>query len=294
MTIRPAGLSGGPLSGACALRPAGWLPDPLTTDAADATRQAHVLLAAHHPELSGPLRCLNAHYRTAVFAIGDPPTQILKRHADLDAYNAEVVAYQLLCERAVLPELLDVCDDAQTLVTGYLPQQADLSGPAVFGELLKLVARAHTAPATWPPEVTDLMQPYTLQKALTGPAPEWIANAAAWRAVMELAANAHGLGHVPLGGFDLAPRHARRNTSGTMTIIDGETMRLDWTGLPDVITLAYVAAEVSAPLTPRQIRRAYLRHTRDHGAQWTDADLTRALTLWAQATGLHSLHGLAD
>ncbi|GAA1884671.1 hypothetical protein [Actinomadura bangladeshensis] len=294
MTVHSAGLSGGPLSGACALRPAGWLSAPLATDPADATRQARVLLAAHHPALAGPLLCLNAHYRTAVFAIGDPPAQILKRHADLDAYNAEVVAYHLLSERAVLPDLLDLCDDSRTLVTGYLPQQADLSVPAVFDELLELVARAHTAPATWPAEVTDLMQPYTLRTVLTGPAPEWIADAAAWRAVLELTADAHGPGHVPLGGFDLAPRHARRDTSGTMMIIDGETMRLDWTGLPDVITLAYVAAEVSAPLTPRQIRRAYLQHTRDHGAQWSDAGLTRALTLWARATGLHSLHGLAD
>ena len=294
MTIHSARLTGGPLSGACALRPAGWLPDPLTTDTADATRQARVLLAAHHPHHAGPLQCLNAHYRTAVFAIGDPPARILKRHADLDAYNAEVVAYHLLSERAVLPELLDVCDDARSLVTDYLPQQADLSLPAAFHELLELVARAHTAPAAWPPQVTDLLQPYSLQAALTGPAPDWIADAAAWRAVLALTADAHGPGHVPLGGFDLAPRHARRDASGTMTIIDGETMRLDWTGLPDVITLAYVAAEVSAPLTPRQVRRAYLRRTRDHGAQWTDAGLTRALTLWAQATGLHSLHGLAD
>jgi hypothetical protein len=57
----------------------------------------------------------------------------------------------------------------------------------------------------------------------------------------------------------------------------------------DVITLAYVGAEVSTPLTPRQIRRAYPRHTRDHGAQWTDVGLTRALTLWVQAAGLHSV-----
>ncbi|NVI89124.1 hypothetical protein [Actinomadura sp. BRA 177] len=40
-------------------------------------RQARVLLAAHHRDLARPLRCLNAHYRTTVFAIGDPPTQIL-------------------------------------------------------------------------------------------------------------------------------------------------------------------------------------------------------------------------
>ncbi|GAA4239808.1 hypothetical protein GCM10022254_61820 [Actinomadura meridiana] len=294
MTIQPAGLSGGPLSGACTPRPAGWLPDPLTTDPAEATRQAHLLLTAHHTGIAGPLRCLNARYRTAVFAVGDPPAQILKRHADLDAYNAEVVAYQLLAGRAVLPELLDVCDGGRTLVTTYLPRQANLAAPAVFNELLDLVARAHTVPVTWPPQIAAIMQPYTLQAALAGPAPEWIADATAWRAVLELTAGAHGPGHVPLGGFDLAPRHTRRDAAGTMTIIDGETMRLDWTGLPDVITLAYVAAEVASLLTPRQIRRTYLRHARDHGARWTDATLTRALTLWAKATGLHSLHGLTD
>lgn len=294
MTTHLAGPQGGPLSGACALRPAGWLPNPMTTDPGDATVQACTDLATHHPDIPGRVQCLTARYRTAVFAIGDPPTRILKRHADIDAYNAEVVAYQLLDGRGILPELHDASDDAQTLVTGYLPYEADLSAPAVLDELVELVARAHTAPAAWPPEITDVMQPYTLAATRTEPVPEWIGNAGAWRSVMELTADAHGVDHIPLGGFDLAPRHARRDHSGELTIIDGETMRLDWTGLPDVITLAYIAAEVSAPLTPRWIRRTYLHHARKHGAQWTDTTLRGALTLWAEATGLHSLNGITD
>lgn len=283
---------GGPLDGAARPRPGGWLTTPLTTDPDTATAQARDLLARHHPTATGPLRCLNARYRSATFTVGDPPTLIFKRHADDAAYLGETLAYQLLADDAVLPVLHGACDDSRTLLTGYLPAPVDLRAPDAFAELLDTVARVHTAPARWPGPVADTMAGWRINALLAGPAPSWIRDGQAWGTTLELVATAHGPAHVPLGHMDLKADHARRTHTGTLRIIDTETLRPDLTGLPDLITLAHLAAEIRLPRPPRWIRRTYLAATRTHGAQWTDPDLTAALHAFATATGLVSLHGI--
>ena len=68
--------------------------------------------------------------------------------------------------------------------------------------------------------------------------------------------------------------------------------RPDLTGLPDLITLAHLGQGEGRTTAPRWIRETYRRHTNTLGAQWSDAGLVRALTAFATATGLTSLHGI--
>ncbi|MFF3356803.1 hypothetical protein ACFYWN_30120 [Streptomyces sp. NPDC002917] len=65
----------------------------------------------------------------------------------------------------------------------------------------------------------------------------------------------------------------------------------DLTGMPDLITLAYLARTEGRRLSPRWVRQVYGRHANKLGAQWSDAGLVRALTAFADATGLHPLRG---
>ncbi|MFF5485282.1 hypothetical protein [Streptomyces virginiae] len=286
MTTAPAR----PLDGAARTRPDGWLANPLTTDPATAERQAYVILARHHAGEPGPVRCMTARYRTAVFALGAPPRRVLKRHADEAGYLGEVLAYELLADENVLPVLHRVCDTSRTLLVDHLDEAVTLAGTDAFDELVRSVALIHTTSARWQPEVAETMARWNAGTALHAPSPDWITRPDDWRRLLRLVTAAHGPDHVPLGHLDLKPEHVRRRADGHLALIDAETLRPDITGLPDLITLAHMADQQGHP-SPRWVRHAYLHHVRELGAQWNDADLIRALTAFAAATGLHSLHG---
>jgi hypothetical protein len=102
----------------------------------------------------------------------------------------------------------------------------------------------------------------------------------------------HGDGLVPLGHLGLKADHCLRRPDGRLALIDAGTLRPDLTGLPDLITLAYLGQVEGRALAPRWIRQTYRRHTNTLGAQWNDAGLVRALTAFATATSLTSLHGV--
>ncbi|MFD4260870.1 hypothetical protein ACFWR9_25395 [Streptomyces sp. NPDC058534] len=282
----------GPLAGAARVRPDGWLATPLTTDPAQAAAQARSLIHRHHPAAPGPVRCLTARYRTSTFTLGAPPRQLLKRHGDEAAYLGEALAYQLLEGETVLPELHSVSDTSRTLVAGFLDDPAAIDHEDGFEELIAAVAAIHTAPARWPQHTTEIMSQWRLGTTVGAPAPTWARDPAAWRELLQLTAAAHGDSHVPLGHLDLKADHCRRRVDGRFALIDAETLRPDLTGLPDLITLAYLGQVEGRALRPRWIRQAYRRHTNYRGAQWSDADLVRALTTFAKATGLTSLHGV--
>ncbi|MBT2446261.1 hypothetical protein J7F03_04020 [Streptomyces sp. ISL-43] len=289
MTTAPVG----PLDGAARTRPDGWLADPLTTDPATAERQAYVILARHHAGEPGPVRCLTARHRTAVFALGTPPRRILKRHADEAGYLGEVLAYELLADEHVLPVLHRACDTSRTLLVDHLDEAVTLTGTDALDELVRTVALIHTASARWHPAVAETMAGWHTRTALDAPPPDWICRPDDWRRLLQLVTDAHGPGHVPLGHLDLKPEHVRRRADGRLALIDAETLRPDITGLPDLITLAHMAHQQGHP-SPRWVRHAYLHHVRELGAQWNDGDLIRALVAFAAATGLRSLHGVHE
>ncbi|MER0476988.1 hypothetical protein ABR737_01215 [Streptomyces sp. Edi2] len=282
----------GPLAGAAHVRPDGWLATPLTTDRTQAEAQARSLIQRQHPTVPGPVRCLTARYRTATFTLGAPPRQLLKRHGDEAAYLGEALAYQLLATERVLPDLHSTCDATRTLMVDFLDDPADIDRTGGFEELIATVATIHTAPARWPQAVSDTMAPWRLATTMGEPAPGWIRDAAAWRRLLQLTAAAHGEAHVPLGHLDLKADHCRRRVDGHLALIDAETLRPDLTGLPDLITLAYLAQTEGRNLPPRAVRQVYRRCINDRGAQWSDADLVTALAAFADATGLRSLHGV--
>ncbi|MGO4456824.1 hypothetical protein AB4039_05770 [Streptomyces sp. M-16] len=286
MTTAPVG----PLDGAARTRSDGWLATPLTTDRAAAEREAHAILDRHHAGEPGLVYCLTARYRTAVFALGTPPRRILKRHADEGAYQGEVLAYELLAGERVLPDLHRVCDTSRTLLVDYVGQAVTLTSTDAFDELIRAVATIHTASARWHPVVGEAMARWRTGAAVSAPAPQWISHADDWRRLLQLVSDAHGSGHVPLGHLDLKPEHVRRRDDGCLALIDAETLRPDITGMADLITLAFIAGD-EPKLAPRWVRHAYLHHVNELGAQWNDHSLVRALTAFASATSLRSLHG---
>jgi len=98
--------------------------------------------------------------------------------------------------------------------------------------------------------------------------------------------------HVPLGNLDVKPDHARRRSDGPLVLIDVETLRPDLTGLPDLVTLAYISGDIAPDIPPNWVRHSYVQHINTLGAQWTDTALRYALLAFANATGLRSLHGV--
>ncbi|MFF2405953.1 hypothetical protein [Streptomyces sp. NPDC058092] len=182
------------------------------------------------------------------------------------------------------------CDTSRTLLVDHLDEAVMLAGTDAFDELVRSVALIHTVSAHWQPEVAETMARWHARSALGAPSPDWINRPDDWRRLLQLVTDAHAPGHVPLGHLDLKPEHIRRRADGHLALIDAETLRPDITGLPDLITLAHMADQKGHP-TPRWVRHAYLHHVRELGAQWNDSDLIRALTAFAAATGLHSLHG---
>ncbi|WP_322769607.1 hypothetical protein [Frankia sp. Cr1] len=281
----------GPLAGAARLRPDGWLTHPLPTDPETATARISALLRRHHPDAAGPVRCLTARYRSATFTVGGPPHTIVKWHADETAYLAERLAYDLLTAERVLPTLRDSHDGARTLLVDYLPDTANLADPDVFDDLIATVAHVHTASARWDTTIQEAMAPWRVDTAVHGDA-SWTDDPRAWRRMLRLVAAAHGPGHVPLGNLDLKPDHVRRDADRPLVLVDVETLRPDVTGLPDVVTLAYLAAHADHPRPGIRVRGRYLHHLGQAGARWADRDLIAALTGFATATGLASLHGL--
>ncbi|MCM3920700.1 hypothetical protein ND748_03285 [Frankia sp. AiPs1] len=284
-------VAAGPLAGAARARPDGWLAQPLGTDPATATEQARTLLALHHPDVVGPVRCLTARYRSATFAVGHPPHAIFKWHADEAAYLGERLAYDLLAAEQVVPALRGSCDESRTLLVGYLPDAADLADLDLFDDLIGAVVRVHTASARWNRTVREAMARWRTAAALAGD-PPWVDDPSAWRRMLLLVAAAHGPAHVPLGNLDLAADHVRRHPDGRLALVDVETLRPDVTGLPDVVTLAYLAAQAGHAHPGPWVRARYVRHLRQAGVNWADRDLIAAFTNFAEATGLTSLHGL--
>jgi hypothetical protein len=63
--------------------------------------------------------------------------------------------------------------------------------------------------------------------------------------------------------------------------------------MPDLVTLAWLAGELGLPRTGRDVRRGYLDAVNALGGQWSDTALAAALRAFAEATGLHRLHGVA-
>lgn len=286
------GAPAGPLAGAAQMRPDGWLPTPLTTDAATAQAQAGPLLERYHPAHAGqPVRCLAARYRSHTLALGPGPQWVFKRHADEGSYLAETMAYQLLAGEGVLPELVAACDASRTLVTTYLPHPADLHQPQAFAELVGAVATVHTAPSRWPGEVTRTMAPWRLEAVAAEPY-EWVRDEVAWHQLLELLARAHGPGHIPVGNLDLKADHARRHPDGRLGIIDAETMRPYLTGIGDLVVLAHLATELDHRSPARWVRQLYVDHTRAWGAAWTTTTLRAAVAAYQAATGLHHAQGL--
>ncbi|ONH32838.1 hypothetical protein [Pseudofrankia asymbiotica] len=284
-------VAAGALAGALRTRPAGWLARELTVDPIAAALEADALLERHHPDLAGPVRCLTTRYRSATFTVGAPPHAVLKRHADKVAYLGERLAYDLLATDRVLPRLRGSCDHALTLITAYLPQAADLTRQAVFDELIETVVRVHTAPARWDRPVVDAMAPWRIDAALKEDTP-WVRDSAAWRRMLSRVGAAHGPAHIPLGNLDLAPDHARRQADGRIALVDVETLRPDVTGLPDLVTLAYLAAEAGHSGAGPWVRTRYRHHQERAGGRWAERELVLALVDFAEATGLQSLHGL--
>lgn len=284
-------VTAGPLAGAARTRPDGWLTEPLTEDQAAATAQASEILQRHYPEVTEPVRCLTARYRSAVFTVGSPPQAVLKRHADTAAYLGERLAYDLLTADQVLPGLQASCDSSRTLLMDYLPDTADLTDRDTFDDLIALVARIHTASARWPRSLWEPMTPWRIDAALLAD-PPWVDDAQAWRDMLRLVSAAHGPAHLPLGNLDLHRDHVRRRDDGRLALVDVETLRPDVTGLPDVVTLAYLASEIGHTRPGPWVRARYLRHLHHTGVSWTDRDLLAALTCFATATSLKSLHGL--
>ncbi|MEV8318372.1 hypothetical protein AB0Q95_29850 [Streptomyces sp. NPDC059900] len=280
----------GPLAGAARVRPDGWLATPLNTNPACAEAQARSLIYRHHPAAPGPVRCLTARYRTATFTLGDPPRRLLKRHGDEAGYLGEVLAYQLLDGERVLPALHSTSDTTRTLVVDFLHQSADIATADGFDDLIASVAAIHTAPARWDAATADTMNLWRLDASADAPAPAWVGRHAAWRHLVQLIVGAHGDTHVPLGHLDLKADHCRRRPDGRLALIDAETLRPDLTGMPDLITLAYLATTDGRTLSPRWVRQTYRRHTNHLGTQWSDAGLVGALRAFADATGLASLH----
>ncbi|WP_018637376.1 hypothetical protein [Parafrankia elaeagni] len=284
-------VAAGPLAGAAHPRPQRWLARPLTTDRDTVTAQARQLLATHHPDTTGPVCCLTTRDRSATFTVGDPPHVIVKWHADEAAYLGERLAYDLLAAERLLPCLRGSCDEARTLLVDYLPDTADLTDLDVFDDLINLVARVHTASARWEPAVREAMVQWRVDTLLTQD-PPWVEDAPSWRRMLHLVATAHGPAHVPVGNLDLAADHVRRQSSGRLALVDVETLRPDVTGLPDVVTLAYLATRAHHPRPGPWVRARYLHHLARVGVTWTDRNLLAALGGFAAATGLTSLHGL--
>lgn len=295
---RPAG----PLDGFAAPRPGGWLPHPLTTDPARAEAEAAKLLAAHHPGFAGhTVRCLTARYRSHVCTLTPPltpsgPAAVIKRHADAAAYLGETIAYATLADEAVLPELYELADDARTLIVEYIPHPAPLPGD--LDELIGAVAAIHTAPLRWPATTRQAMSRWTLTALRAAPPPAWITDPAAWHTTLQLHADAYGTAAVPIGHLDLKADHARRRWPerpatghGGLVLVDTETLRPDLTGLPDLITLAWITRELHENAGPH-VRQTYLAHVTARGAAWTTPTLTTALRAFATATGLASLYEL--
>lgn len=282
----------GPLDGATRVRPDGWLATPLTTSPGEAEDQARELLAHHDIPQPVTIRCLTARYRTAAFAVGDPPDRLLKRHADHGAFLGEVLAYDL-AGPGVLPTLHSVCDQSRTLLVEYLDTPADLHAPGTFNELIAAAATIHTASSRWDTATAEVMAPFQVGAALAAATPGWITDPVAWRNLLRLVGAAHGTTHVPLGQLDLKADHARRHPDGRLAIIDAETLRPDLTGMPDLITLAWLARNLGLPHTGPAIRRTYLDRVNELDAAWTDTALIAALHAFADATGLHRLHQVA-
>lgn len=255
--------------------------------------EAHILMRAYYLKYAGPLRCVTARYRSHVLTVDTPPKWVFKRHAEQSAYLGETMAYQLLAGEGVLPNLIACEDESRTLLTPYIHGRVDLTDPAVFDELVRVIARVHTAPARWHHDVAGTVAQWRIDVALEGPAPDWVPQPDDWRWLLRLVQDAHGEAHVPIGHLDLKPEHARRHLTGRLLIVDAETMRPDLTGLPDLVTLAFMAADTPG-YTPRRLRKVYVQESRELGADWTDARLVAALNAFAIATGLKSLHGAAD
>ncbi|MGH3827931.1 MAG: hypothetical protein ACRDQX_12280 [Pseudonocardiaceae bacterium] len=77
------------------------------------------------------------------------------------------------------------------------------------------------------------------------------------------------------------------STDGRLAIVDAETLRPDLTGMPDLITLAWLAREIDLPMTSREVRHAYHNRVNKRGAHWPDTALVTALRAFAHATALH-------
>ncbi|CUU60986.1 hypothetical protein Ga0074812_15211 [Parafrankia irregularis] len=286
-------VAAGPLAGAAHPRPRHWLARPLATDRDTVTAQARRLLDTHHSGTAGPVRCLTARERSATFTVGDPPQAILKWHADEAAYLGERLAYDLLATDRLLPRLRGSSDEARTLLVDYLPAPADLTNLDIFDDLISLVVRVHTASARWEPAMHAAMAQWRVDTLLAED-PPWVDDPPAWRRTLNLIAAAHGPTHVPVGNLDLATDHVRRQPDGQLALVDVETLRPDVTGVPDVVTLAYLAAHAHHTRPGPWVRARYLHHAARAGATWTDRNLLAALTGFAAATGLTSLHGLDD
>ncbi|MFE4018518.1 hypothetical protein ACFXPZ_14005 [Streptomyces sp. NPDC059101] len=284
------------LHGLIRVRPYGWLASPLPTNPAAAAERLHEVRDqdhADHPAAGGPLEVLAARATAAVAALGTPPTAVLKLHADVGAYNAELLAYALVGHCPVLPRLLGAADASRSLLLEHLPDPFDWAPADAPAALVDAVAAVHAAPAHL--DVADALAPFRLDRLTAAPAPAWISDPDAWHTALTLCSRAHGPMHIPVGHLDLKPEHVRhRGGDSAVCLIDIETLRPDVTGLIDLITLPAVLRQAGRPMAGPDVRELYRAATARHGATWTTTDLRAALIAYQRATGLATLSGLAD
>lgn len=286
------------LDGLIRVRPHSWLASPLPTAPAAAAEHLREALDQGHgdsPAAGGPLRVLAARATAAVAAVGEPPNAVLKLHADQAAYDAELLAYALVGHSPVLPGLLEAADASRSLLLEYLPDAFDWGAAGAPAAVIRAVAAVHAAPARLDPATTDALGSFRLDRLATAPAPAWIRDPSAWRAVLASCVDAYGAAHIPVGHLDLKPEHVRHRGGGdAVCLIDVETLRPDITGLIDLVTLPAVLRQAGRATSGAEVRELYRAATAQHGASWTTDGLRGALVAFQRATGLATLDGLAD
>lgn len=282
------------LRGLIQVRPRGWLAHPQPLDPAVAADLLNTVRNRDHPQAGGPVRVLAARATATVATLGAPPRAVLKVHADSGAYDLEALAYALAGHCPALPRLLEASDASRSLLLEYLPHSFDWTSAHAHAEVTAAVAAVHAAPAGLDPVTAAVFDPFRLGRLAAGPAPDWITDPDAWHTVMTLCLRAYGPPAIPLGHLDLKPEHVRRRADGTPVLVDVETVRPDITGLVDLITLPAVLRQAGRPLPARTVRDLYRDAAARHNIRWTAADLRDALIAYQRATGLDTLHGLAD
>ncbi|MFE9016807.1 hypothetical protein [Streptomyces cyaneofuscatus] len=292
--MKPPTTAAESLAGLIRVRPHGWLASPLPADPTAVAGLLHRARTAHDlARAAEPMRVLSARATAAVAELGDPPRCVLKLHADRNAYLQETLAYTLLGNSPALPALLGADDATSSLLIEHIPHSVDFRQPGAAADLIDTVVAVHTAPAMLDATTSEAFAAFRLDRPDL-PVPAWIRDPGAWAAVIDLCQAAYGGARIPVGHLDLKPEHLRLRTDGHPVLCDIETVRPDVTGLIDLVTLPAVLRQAGIPLPGPAVRDLYQQAARRHGLNWTTPALRSALNAYRAATGLATLHTLAD